>query len=61
MAPEVEKVSLRQGVKEAVLLVELKEPAAQGEHLPLSTNWPGVQVGGVGGLGVQVDEPALQP
>lgn len=61
LAPPVEKVSSRQGEHEAALLVELNEPAAQGEHLLLSTNCPGVQVGGVGGFGVQVDEPGLQP
>lgn len=61
LAPPVEKVSSRQGEQDAALLVEENEPAAQGEHLPLSTNWPGVQVGGVGGVGVQVDEPGLQP
>lgn len=48
LAPPVEKVSLSQGEHEPALFEDEKEPAAQGEHLPLSTNCPGVHVGGFG-------------
>lgn len=58
LAPPVEKVSSRQGEQDAALLVEENEPAAHGEHLLLSMNWPGVQVGG---FGVHCEELLGQP
>jgi hypothetical protein len=59
VAPLVEKVSSSQGVQDAALGAAEKYPGAQGEHPPAFWKEPGWQV--VGGLGMHVDEPELQP